>query len=109
MSDESPSEPEGNFLDKWVFPYLRERGLWPVAAAIIGHASVLLAVVLLETVRSLNPLSTAALFLLLGLMGRAVYEERTKTGRFGTLTLLIAIVSAVSVVVAWTLDYSKLY
>ncbi len=101
--------PEGTFLDKWVFPYLEEPALWPVAFAIVGHIDVVVAMAMLETARSMNPISAAGLFLVLGLTGRAVFDEHKRTGKFGPISALIAIILSSSAALAWVADHYGYY
>jgi hypothetical protein len=100
---------EGDFLDKWVFPYLKEPALWPVAFAIIGHIDVVVGMAILGAVRSTSPLSTAGLFLLVGLSGKAVVDERKAKGAFGPIGALVAIVWSTSSALAWVADHYGYY
>ena len=100
---------DATFLDKWVFPYLKEPALWPVAFAIIGHIDVVVAMAILETARSLSPVSTAALFLLVGLSGRAVVGEWKKDGKPGPVGITMAIIWSSSSLLAWFADSRGYY
>ncbi len=83
---------EGDFLDKWVLPYLKEPALWPVAFAIVGHIDTVLVLIILETVRNLHPVTTAALLILIGLSVQAGFSERRSKGKFGALSVLLGVV-----------------
>ena len=81
------------WMERWVWTYLREPSLWPVALALLGHVMILLAPVMLFAWRDGNPFAYLALFL--------VRLEARHLRRPGAVTLALTLTWAAAVGVAW--------
>lgn len=99
-----PPLPDRGFppwMERWVWTYLREPSLWPVALALLGHAMILVAPVMLFAWRDGNPVAWLALSLLLGGTGHLVWLELRHSRRPGAVTLALALTWAAAGGVAW--------
>ncbi len=86
----SDEEPKPNRIERWVMPYLRDSGLWPILFAFLGITATFLSVPLLYSVRDRNLVAMAGVAFLIGGPTAALirYERRT-TGRVGAVSKVL--------------------
>ena len=85
-----PLEAEDN-IDRFILPFLQEPSLWPVVAVAIGHAGVLIALAILESLRDGNPLGWLAIAALVFLSLRVPAYEIRRWRRPGALSVITAL------------------
>ena len=101
---DSSSDGEKEAWPPWVvnylLPYLREPAGWPITFAVLGHLSVLQAVVMLTVWRSQSP---PFMFLFAGyaVMTLAPLRTEFRTGGPGVVTVLLAYIWATTFGLAW--------
>lgn len=95
------SEEEGGWADQWVWPFLREPVLWPVAVAIIGHVVLVQAWLLVEVWRAAAPQHTAAFGVLVVMSVGLVHGELRSRRRPGAVAFTVVASWAVAALVAW--------
>ena len=102
--DDTPSPAQDGWppwVEKYLLPYLREPAGWPITFAVVGHASVLQALVGLAAWRSQHP---AFLFLVAAYVVMTLTPIRTEyrcTGTFGIITKLVIGMWLSTLGVAW--------
>ena len=94
-------EEEGDWVDRFVLVFVRESTLWPVLFVIIGHVVVFTAPVLLLSMRDGRPSAFVALALLLFFSVQIVRADWSRGGRLAALSVLVAVVWALSLAAAW--------
>lgn len=102
MDDAPPpraSWPE--WVETWVWPYLRDSKLWPVWIAVLGHVVVVLAGLMLVVWREGTPEAWVGLVvLLLGSAALSVQELRV-SGRPGPVIASLSLTWLASVGLGW--------
>ena len=89
------------WMERWVWTYLREPSLWPVALALLGHVMIVLAPVMLFAWRDGNPFAYLALFLVISGTVHLMWLEVRHIRRPGAVTLALTLTWAAAVGVAW--------
>jgi hypothetical protein len=89
------------WVRKVVLPYLTDFALWPVTFAVLAHAALLGALVVLLTWRSGTPLAWGFLILSVVVTLTPVRLELRYDRRFGPVTLTMLVLWAMTAVLAW--------
>jgi hypothetical protein len=84
-----------------VLPYLTDFALWPVTFAVLAHAALLGALVVLLTWRSGTPIAWGLLILSVVVTLTPVRLELRYDRRFGPVTLTMLVLWAMTAVLAW--------
>lgn len=89
------------WVERWVLPFVRDLGLWPVLAAVVGHFAVVLAPLLLWVFRGRNPFGAVLLLAVGWLSGQVVMMDVRALRRPGALTVVLALTWALAGLMAW--------
>ena len=97
-------EPRVHWLERLLTAYVDEPALWPVLFAIVGHLAVLIALPLLQVIRSGSLLSMAVLVVLAAPSLAAVRWEWRKKGRPGSGSFVVLLTWLTGLGMAWLGD-----
>ncbi len=102
MADSPRSWPP--FVDKWVFPFLRNGHLRPVVIAIVGHFSVAIALPVLAAVRSGTQRDFSVVFVVAAVTWFPAFSEWWIDRRLGPVTAcVVGAWAGAAVIAAWGL------
>lgn len=99
-----PPAPDHGFppwMERWIWTYLREPTLWPVALAVLGHVMIIIAPVMLWAWRDGNLLAYMALFLLGSGTVNLMWLEVRHSRRPGAVSLAMLLTWSAAAGVAW--------
>lgn len=108
--DHTATAPRGwpPWMDRWVLPFVRESGLWPVLFALVGHVLVLIAPMLLHLWRGDVSASLPLTVTILGSFWLCKTEHES-TGRLGGMTVVVLGSWIASFGLAWLADATGVY
>lgn len=89
------------WMERWVWAYLRDWSLWPVAFAVMGHVMILVAPVILWAGRDGNLLAYMILFLLVSGTIRLMVIELARLRQPGRVCVALLITWAGALGAAW--------
>lgn len=89
------------WMERWVWAYLRDWSLWPVAFAVMGHLMILTAPVMLWAWRDGNLLAYLGVFLLLSGTVRLMAFEVVNLRRPGRVCVALLITWGGALGMAW--------
>lgn len=114
MSDSKKSQFDGDtsggelWIDRYVYPAVRESTLFPLLLVVIGHVVAFIAPALLFAVRDRSFASMIALFGITVLSVQCVRFEVARSGRPDVLSWILLATWLVSGATAWACDHYQL-
>ena len=98
---EHREEIEGDAVDRWVMPYVRDSTLWPVLIVVMAHAAAFVAPVLLYSIRDRHLAAIAGLLGAVYLTIGVIRYDLRRSRRPAALSVIVALVWAASIVAAY--------